>query len=515
MFSRWPAYDETEAKAIIDEFQQHGVPLATLVIDMEWHKEGWGHWEWNPEMYPDPAAFFRWCHARNIAVTLNDHPLDVRGDDCHFSHIWRKPVRWSACARRYNDKPIEMIDVNMGDKQEALAFFEVCHTDIIKQGVDFWWNDGCKGALNGAINQLVCNKLCFEEVESAEQRGMLLARYGGLGSHRYGVTFTGDTLSCWEILATQCEYNIRAGHLGVAYVSHDIGGFFTSASMPLLDPALFLRWVQFGVFSPVFRFHSAPGSGSRKPWDYGEHCGEMARRWLRIRNSLVPYIYTAARAIMTPACRWCAGLFLMHPQDDAAYRFDEYYFGSDLLIAPLLSAHSYRQVYLPAGDWYAFESGSRLAGGREFTAQAGLGDTPAYVRAGAILVRQPPDAPPMAAHTRQLWLDVYPGTDGQAELYEDDGHSPRYQQGAYCRSQFTLCTADETLTLSGQVVEGAPLGTSRTITIDLSLAQPPATICLNDGQLLAFETLPAQGRYRIQLPDLPAAAPFAVRIFCA
>ncbi len=168
-----------------------------------------------------------------------------------------------------NDKVISMIDVNLGDKREAQAFLQVCHTEIVKQGMDFWWNDGCKGTLNGAINQLVCNKLCFEEVQQAEHRGMLLARYGGLGSHRYGVTFTGDTLSCWEVLATQCEYNIRAGHLGVAYVSHDIGGFFTPVAMPMLDPALFLRWVQFGVFNPVFRFHSAPGCGSRKPWDYG------------------------------------------------------------------------------------------------------------------------------------------------------------------------------------------------------------------------------------------------------
>ena len=194
----------------------------------------------------------------------------------------------------------------------------------------------------------------------------------------------------------------------MAYISHDIGGFFTAASAPLLDPALYLRWLQSGVFNPVFRFHSAPGCGSRKPWDYGEHCGNIARHWLRVRYSLLPYLYTAARAHYDTGVPLVRGLFLEHPHDDAAYRFDEFYFGDDLLIAPLLSANPYRPVYLPDGDWYAFETDELLPGGREFTAHMGLEGIPVYVKAGAILLRQLPDAPPMDAHTAAVMAGSLP-----------------------------------------------------------------------------------------------------------
>lgn len=513
VFSRWPAYDETEAKQIIEEFRKHGIPLSTLVIDMEWHKEGWGHWEWNDKWYPDPAAFFRWCHEQGLQVTLNDHPLDVRADDAHFKPYLKKAgtaprVRHTM----YNKKAMDMIDVDIGNKREAMALLEVCHKAIIQQGMDFWWNDGCKGRLNGAINQLVANKLFFEEVQSETNRGMLLSRYGGLGSHRYGVIFTGDTLSCWEVLATQCEFNIRAGHLGLAYVSHDIGGFFMTTQAPLLDPALYLRWLQFGIFSPVIRFHSAPGCGSRKPWDYGETISKAAQRWLKVRNSLTPYLYTAARVHYDTAIPIIQGLFLNAPNDESAYRFDEYYFGPSLLVAPVLSAENYRQVYLPPGEWYRFETNERVTGGQELTVATGLDNIPVYVKAGSIVVRQTPEAPPMAAHIQDLLLDVYPGGDSEAELYEDDGRSSQFKRGAFCRSIFILRKDKGALTLSGKVSKGKPQGKTRQIIITISLDHAPKTVLLNRRQRVACEALDTAKRYRIRLPELPANRPFEITI---
>ena len=138
----------------------------------------------------------------------------------------------------------------------------------------------------------------------------------------------------------------------------------------------------------------------------------------------------------------------------------------------------------------------------------GLEGTLVYVKAGAILVRQLPDAPPMDAHTGQLWLDLYPGAPGRAFLYEDDGRSPRYQQGGYCRTRFDLQTEGDTLTLTGRVVDGIPLGARRTITLDLSWPRPPAEIRLNGAQPLTCAALNPKDRYRIHVPALSAAAPF-------
>ncbi len=503
MFCRWPAPDEREARKIVGEFIERGAPLSVMIIDMEWHKEGWGHWEWDPKFYPDPAGFFRWCHGQGLQVALNDHPLDVRSDDKHYRPYLEK-AGTAARARpaSYNKKRLEMIDVDICDKREARAFLEVCHSHIMDAGLDFWWNDGCKGRLNGAVNQLVCNKLMFEESRRDGRRGMLLARYGGLGSHRYGAFFTGDTLSCWEVLRTQCEFNIRAGHVGMGYVSHDIGGFFMPCPSPLMDPILYLRWLQFGVFSPVFRFHSAPGSGSRKPWDYGEDVGRMALRWLKARNSLIPYIYAAAREHYDAGVPLVRGIFFDRPLDEKAYVFDQYMFGPSILVAPILSAENHRTAYLPEGEWYKFETSERIAGGREIGVGAGMGDVPAYVRAGSVIVRQNPERPQGSGHVGELVLDIYPGPGGTCELYEDDGGSDRFEHGKYCRTRFELSRTDGKLSLSAAVTEGMPLGGKRKTSLIISSPDMPGKISFCGRKLKCQEA--GKGLWRVELGNVPS-----------
>ncbi len=502
-YSRWPAFGEEESKQITDAFRSRGLPLSTLIVDMEWHRTGWGHWDWNAELFPDPARYFNWCHENDLAVVLNDHPLDVRGDDSHFEE-YSAAAGSGERAREivYDGEPITAIDVNMGDKREAQAFVEVCHRPISDLGLDYWWNDGCKGVLDGAINQLLANKLFWEEVTTPDRRGMLMARYGGLGSHRYGVFFTGDTLSCWEVLRGQCEFNIRAGGVGLAYVSHDIGGFYTRMATPLLDPTLYLRWLQFGALNPVFKFHSAPGSGSRFPWDYGKSCEEIANRWLRLRHSLQPHFYTAARTHYDSGVPIVRGLFLDSPGDEACYRFDEYLLGDGLLVAPVLTSSPHRSVYFPEGDWFEFESATIHQGKQEKTISASLAELPLYVRAGTILVRQNADAPAAQNHIAELLLDVYPGADGGAELYEDDGRTPNYQNGYFCRTAFTLKSgAAGGFTLSGVVTEGEPLADAREITVQFSALQAPQRALLAGRELEIQAESPA-GRYSIALPTM-------------
>jgi hypothetical protein len=504
MYCRWPAFGAEEARTIADEFASHGLPLSALIVDMEWHKEGWGHWEWNPGLFPDPKAFFDWAHERGLEIALNDHPLDLRGDDKHFTpFLERTHTSNRLREKEYNNKTVPMVDINLGEKSEAQAFSEICHKHILDAGLDWWWNDGCRGQLDGAINQLLANKLFFEEARHNERRGMLLARWGGLGSHRYGVTFTGDALSCWEILKIQCEYNIRAGHVGQSYISHDIGGFYSHYTAPLIDPELFVRWVQFGAFSPICRFHSCPGSGSRKPWDYGETIGKTATRWLQTRHTLMPHLYTAARVHHDTGLPIVRGMFLDQPNEELAYRFDQYMLGDGLLVAPILDTDLHRNVYLPPGDWYDFGNGKVNAGGRLMPIQAGLGSIPAYVRAGTILVRQPVEAPAVQGHIESLWLDLYPGAQGVADLYEDDGRSEEYLRDGFCTTRFELSGPR----LTGSVTHGRPLGKTRQIKVELVSDRAPSDAVINGRQKLTWEP-GTKGRYRVTLPPIPSDQPF-------
>ena len=514
IFSRWPAYDEAEAKELVSRFASEEIPISTLVLDMEWHKKGWCNWDWDPKMYPDPKAFFKWCHKRGIEVTLNVHPLHIRDNDSHFAKFTaERKAQKRIEPYKESEHELKRIKVDICDKADAEAFMQICHDDIVKQGLDYWWVDGTHGQINGSSDQLVTNKIYFENVKTPKKRGMLLSRYGGIGSHRYGAFFTGDTYSEWEVLATECEFNIRAGMAGMNYISHDIGGFSRS-SAPLTDPDLYMRWLEFGVFNPVLRLHSAPGCGSRQPWDYGEANLKIARKWLQTRLQLSPYLYAAAREHYENGTPIIRGLFLEHPKDNASYRFDEFYFGASMLVAPLLIPGPFRQVYLPAGSWYEYATNRQIEGGKEFTVQASLGEIPVYVKAGGILPMQAELRPSPTGHVQSLLLKIYPGANASAILYEDDGKTPAYERGEYCKTLYELKGKGRQLILNGKKPEGKLLGKTRKLTVELAKGTPPVSISLNGHRLSAskYDWDKEKHLLKIELGELQASQSFRLEI---
>ena len=519
VFSRWPAFSEGEIDDMARAFAANGYPLSTLVMDMEWHKEGWGHWEFKPGLIPDPQRFFARCHGHGLEVVFNDHPLDVREDDAHFEpYLAAAGPGVEVREREYHGKRLRMAGIDICDKRQNRALREVCHRPILEQGLDYWWNDGSRGQLAGTSGQLVCNQTCFDESQRGGRRGWLFARTGGLGSHRAGVFFTGDANSDWEVLRLQVEFNVRAGGVGLSHISHDIGGFAVphnelaqnGAGAKIMNPERYLRWLQFGVFGPVLRFHCAPGCGSRLPYDYDDALDGACRRWLRVRHSLLPYLYTAADEFRRSGVPLVRGLFLDDPGNDAAYRYDEYGFGPALLVAPVVTPGGRRCLYLPPGGWWEFETGTLLEGGTEFTRETPPGEVPVYAHAGSVVPRRDPDDNIHAPHIARLWLDVYGGADGAGELYEDDGVSTDYLRARCCRSRFALKQHDAGMTLSGAVAAGKPFGAARQITVTLSAARPVTAARLGGAALPV--TACGANRWRIELPEGPADRPWTLEL---
>ena len=493
MFSRWPAFSKEEIEELHDGFEQNGYPLSVLIMDMEWHEFGWGHWDFNTDLIPDPDEFFEWCHDHELAVAFNDHPLDVRSDDSHFDeYLEQADTHDKIHDITYGDlngepQTLPAVPVDITSKRENTAFREVCHQHILDAGLDFWWNDGSRGKMSHTCGQLVANKSFYEEVEDEGRRGMLLARYGGLGSHRYGGFFTGDTASCYEVLRLQCEFNVRASHVGLNYVSHDIGGFMTGGGKTeRIDPQLYCRWLQFGVFNPVLRFHCAPNAGSRRPWDYDDDCGGACRHWLRVRHSLLPYLNTANHTCYETGIPVVRGMFIEEPGREDAYRYDQFYFGPDMLVAPVLSKKNRRSVYLPDGRWWEFESDRWHHGNATITRDVPVEHIPVYVRAGSILPRQNPDDNVHAAHIDPLILDVYGGADGEAELREDDGQSPAYKDGDYRNTHFGLEDGEDKLRLTIHPAEGQNFGDKRDIRVRFHVDFRPASV-MWDGEELDWD----------------------------
>lgn len=520
-FCRWPGLRPAEVEEIAMAFQAAGHPLTTVHIDMEWHKKGWGHWDFDPEFLPDPFGFFSRCHELGVEVLLNDHPLDVREDDSHYVEYLREGgPEVEIRDREYLGDSVRMARVDICNPQQNRAFRKTCHEPIWELGLDGWWNDGSRGTLRSTHGQLVSNFVFFEDSRRHGFRGLHLARYGGWGSHRYGMTFTGDAACDFGVLSLQCEYNIRAAGAGLAWISHDIGGFAApegtvsenKAGVPVIDPELYLRWLQFGVFNPILRFHSAPGSGSRRPEDYDVDLGGACAFWLRIRHRMLPYLQNAARETHETGLPVVRGLFLHHPEDPNSYRFDSYYFGSFLLVAPMLEKSNTRSVYLPSSSvsgadlWWDFLLGEPVSAGT-FERTVSLAEVPVYAPAGSVIPLLDVGVSVENDGFSEVVLRVFPGASGNGELCEDDGKSEGEE---VCKTSFEYLETGSDFVFSIQSVEGAPAVPFRTVHLEFPLAAEIKALSFEGSELSAVPSN-EPGWMRFTLENLSPSQSWSVR----
>ncbi len=264
--------------------------------------------------------------------------------------------------------------------------------------------------------------------------------------------WSGDVLSRWETLKTHIPVAINAGLSGIPYWGTDIGGFIPTEEF---TGELFARWFQFAAFCPLFRSH---GRDWRLHLPWGWTTGEIGypetpsyhpdpkelhnpliepicRKYLELRYRLMPYLYSAVKETCETGMPVIRALWLHYPDDaNAVARGDEYLYGRDLLVAPVVERDATsRSVYLPRGTWYDFWTQERVEGGREITRKVDLTTMPLYVRAGAILPMGPVKQYTDEKVEGPLTFEVHPGANGSFSVYEDDGITFNYRRGEFMR----------------------------------------------------------------------------------
>ncbi len=445
-YSRYWPFTDAEEREIVNRFRELGIPLDVLVIDVDWHLHGWESYDWNPELFPNPEEFLDWVHAQGCKVTLNNHPGRLPAADSRFADVCR--------AMGVDPAGREDVQFNLADKTHAEAYFELLHKPLHEQGVDFWWIDGSAAGMRGLDSQMWTSKLYFDYTEKhTGKRGLLFARYGGHGSHRYPTGFSGDTFADWGVLGYEVGFTSRAANVLYPYWSNDIGGF----NGDRLPADLYIRWVQFGAFSPILRLHS--NHGIREPWEYGPEGIEAARTYFGARYELLPYIYSWARQTYETGEPLCRPLYLDWPEEEEAYRRDdEYLFGDAILVAPIVQAApagqpARREVWLPPGEWLDPWTGEAYSSG-VISYEADLQRLPMFYRRGSILVTNGA-APAHVGQERpdRLTAVVTVGRpDASFTLYEDDGESKGYQKGEFAKTELRLTAGSST----SQTLEVAP-----------------------------------------------------------
>ncbi len=446
-WSRYHKYTEEEYKALIEKFEENEIPLSVAVIDMDWHiteiasgeGSGWTGYTWNRELFPEPERLLTWLHEKKLQVSLNVHPAEGV-----LSH--EEAYEEMAAALGMDTKRREPIAFNISDPEFLEAYFQYLHAPNEEMGVDFWWVDwqqGEKSGLPGVDPLWLLNHYHYLDNGKENKRALILSRYGGAGSHRYPVGFSGDSIISWETLKFQPYFTATAANIGYGWWSHDIGGHMLGA----YDEELQIRWIQFGAFSPICRIHSSASPFNHKePWNYSLETNMIVTKYLRLRHQLIPYLYTMNKVFSSEGIPLLRPLYYEYPEKEEAYRMpNEYLFGTQMLCipitAPVIDAIRVAKAnaWIPEGTYIDWFTGTIYRGGRRIDLYRGIGEMPVLLKAGAIVPLNGDKKGENGADNQDLLeLIVAAGADGEFELYEDDGISLLFEKGEYVTTKFEL-----------------------------------------------------------------------------
>ena len=426
-WSRYYKYTDKSYLELLERFKREDIPFNVAVLDMDWHitdvdskyGTGWTGYTWNKEYFKEPEKFLKELHERGYKITLNVHPADgVRA----FEDSYKEFAKFMGVNIK-NEDPV-LFDI--ADKKFREGYFKYVHHKLEKQGVDFWWIDWQQGENSGkkGLDPLwLLNHLHYKDIQRDKRRGLILSRYAGVGSHRYPLGFSGDTIITWDSLNFQPYFTATASNIGYSWWSHDIGGHMNGTR----DDELFVRWVQFGVFSPIMRLHSTCNDFSGKePWNYNDIANAIIKKYLRLRQRLIPYLYTMNLKTHKDALPLILPIYYFEAENEKAYNYpNEYYFGEDLLVCPItekgdeLSKLSRVKAYLPKGYWVDIFTGIKYAGEREIELYRSLDDIAVFARLGSILPLDARKSGNEIDNPNELDLHVFVGADGSYSLAED------------------------------------------------------------------------------------------------
>lgn len=392
-WSRFYRYNDQEYKALMTRFEKEEIPFSVSVIDMDWHLvdidpkygSGWTGYTWNKELFPDPKEFMTWLHDHGLKVTLNVHPAG--GVQAH-----EEKYKEMAEAMGRDWEKEEPVNFDVTDQKFLKAYFEYLHHPNEEEGVDFWWLDWQQGGLSkipGLDPLWMLNHYHYLDSGRRGKRRLTFSRYAGMGSHRYPVGFSGDTIISWESLAFQPYFTANASNVGYGWWSHDIGGHMKGYR----DEELSTRWIQFGVFSPIMRLHSSNSAFTGKePWNYNAVSENIMKRYLKLRHEMIPYLYTMNYHASHDGQPLIRPMYYLEPEQPEAYEVpNEYYFGTELVVCPITeptdkaAGTACVKAWIPEGKWYDIFSGLKYDGGRMLELYRSLEDIPVLAKEGAII----------------------------------------------------------------------------------------------------------------------------------
>ena len=460
---------EEEILAIADEFQRRDIGVDCLVLDwMSWPDGQWGQKTFDSNRFPDPSGMIETLHKKGIHFMLSIWP-NMSSITADYKEFAEKKLLFPG-TEIYNAFKEEGRELYWKQVEKKLA----CH------GIDGWWADSSEPITpewehtiepeaGQAYSEYVHDTFAVMPPEKVNAFGMYhaqtiwegqcdsfpekrvvnLTRSGWAGSQRYGtIMWSGDIAASWECLKNQVCAGLQYAASGMLYWTLDIGAFFVKKGRQwywngefdkgMEDPAyreLYIRWMEYAAFLPVFRAHGT--DVRREPWALGKTGTtfyEAAEVCIKGRYRLLPYLYSqAAMACKNDGMLMRPLIFDFSEDKTVGSISDQYMLGDSLLVCPIVNPGGKRLVYLPTGgDWYDWNTSKFYTGGQWIEVEVPLEQIPVFVRAGSVIPTQEPGANTADMKDRDIILQIYPGCDGHGVLYEDAEDGYGYEKGDYC-----------------------------------------------------------------------------------
>jgi len=490
---------QDEVVGVVKKYRELGVPLDGIIQDWQYWGNNylWNAMEFLNDEFPNPKKMIDDVHGLNAHMiisiwnsfgpqTKQYKELEKIGALMDFqtwpqsgSTLWPPKRDYPSGVRVYDPYNPEARDI----------YWKYLNKGIFSLGMDGWWMDssepdhldfkpsdldnktylGSFRKVRNAFPLMTVGGLSqHQRAVTSDKRVFILTRSAFAGQQRYGAnTWSGDVTASWDALKNQISAGLNFSLSGVPYWNSDIGGFFLTKFRKKLNDAdyreLYARWIQFGTFCPMMRSH---GEGApREIYQFGKKGDKVydaIEKYINLRYSLLPYIYSISRDITANQSSMMRALMMDFANDKKALDInDEYMFGKSILVCPVtkgmyskdteedFSTIKTKELYLPKGaDWYDFWTGEKQTGGQTIVKETPIDIIPLFIKAGSIL----PIGPKVQYATEKKWdnleIRVYPGANGEFTLYEDENDNYNYEKGAFSTITFTWNDAKKTLTIS-------------------------------------------------------------------
>lgn len=463
---KWSYYPESNFREIARKFREHKIPCDGLYLDID-YMDGFRCFTWDKEKFPNPKQMIKDLSDDGFkTIVIIDPGIKIDSEYSVYNEALEKDYFCKRADGPYMIGKVWPGECNFPDytNPEVRSWWSGLFKELIgEMGVKGVWNDMNEPAVMEVPNKTFPNDVRHDydghpcshrKAHNIYGTQMARATYDGVrkyaypkrpfvitrsaysGAQRYGSSWTGDNVATWEHLWVANVQVQRMCLSGMSFTGTDIGGF---AEQPTGE--LYTRWIQLGVFHPFCRTHSSGHHGDQEPWSFDEEVLAISKKFIELRYTLLPYLYTAYYNYSEKGIPILKSLVYFDQADPQThYRTDEFIFGDKILVCPILEPNSKgRRMYLPIGEWFNFWTYEIVKGGKEIWVDAELDSMPIFVKSGAIIPRYPVQQYVGEKTIDELRLDLYFKNGIEtSEVFEDAADGYDYKKGRFSLRSFKL-----------------------------------------------------------------------------